>query len=133
MSASKRGKDKNKLPPFVALTWDLLNSPAYRDLTGSAGKALPYFWGKHGKGLKRDRGDFSGTFEFSYGEAERLGFAPRTFSRVIQELVQKGFIDPAGYGGLRGFCKSFNKFSLSSRWMDYGITGFKAASWKQSE
>ncbi|NVN97432.1 hypothetical protein HXX01_04380 [Candidatus Nomurabacteria bacterium] len=113
------------------MTWDLLNSEAYKTLPSSAAKALPYFLGKHGKGTKTD--DYSGTFEFSYAEAKRHGFATRTFSRVIQELVKKGFIDPAGYGGLRGFCKSFNKFMTSKRWERYGTKNFEEKSWKQTE
>jgi hypothetical protein len=40
-------KTKNHLPPFVPLTWDLLNHAAYRDLKPSAAKALPYFLGKY--------------------------------------------------------------------------------------
>jgi len=35
-----------KLPPFVPLTWKMLNSSAYKKLKQSSAKALPYFLGK---------------------------------------------------------------------------------------
>ncbi|MGD9687844.1 MAG: hypothetical protein AB7U43_12830, partial [Desulfobacter sp.] len=104
-------KEENKLPPFVGLTWELLNSKAYKELTPSAAKAAPYFYGKaRAKGPNANRA--SGIFEFSYEEATRFGFAKRTFARVITELVSKGLVDMAGYGGLRGNCKTTNKFRL---------------------
>lgn len=133
MSYVKRRKQKNRLPPFVAIFWSVLNSKAYRDLTSSAAKALPYFLGKDGMEKNKKCADYNGTIEFSYGEASKLGFATRTFSRIIQELVDKGFVDPAGYGGLRGFCKTYNKFKISSRWENYGTSCFKSESWKQTE
>ncbi|WP_226373880.1 immunoglobulin domain-containing family protein [Citrifermentans bemidjiense] len=105
---------------------------AYIDLPPSAAKALPYFYGKYGRKFKvvlyGKRGDhnIAGDFEFSYEEAVRLGFAKRTFARVIDELIEKGFIEMAGYGGLRGFCKSYNKFRPSYRWQRYGQPDFEA-------
>jgi hypothetical protein len=134
MSLGKRKKRRTgvRLPPFVPLFWDVLNSAAYKELTSSAAKALPYFLGKDGIAKCKNGNDSTGTIEFSYGEANKLGFATRTFSRVIQELVDKGFIDPAGYGGLRGFCKSFNKFRTSNRWQEYGTKSFKVESWKKT-
>jgi hypothetical protein len=133
MSHAKRARDKNRLPPFVPMTWEILNSKAYRELSPSAAKALPYFIGKNGKGQREKGAAYSGEIEFTYAEAVRLGFANRTFSRVIQELTSKGFLNPAAHGGLRGFCKSTNKFKLSSRWREYGKPGFEEKEWKCSE
>ena len=126
MSRAKRSTDKPKAPPFAMMPWELLNSSAFIALSPSAGKALPYFLGKQGKAFKREKEDFQGVFEFSYAEAKRLGFATRTFSRIITELVEMGFLTMAGYGGLRGFCKSLNKFELSDRWRKYGQPDFEA-------
>lgn len=107
------------------MTWEILNSCAFIELTPSAGKALPYF---RGKGLKiaytKNEAENSAEFIFGYDEAERLGFATATFGRIIKNLVAHGFIDMAGYGGLRGFCKSYNKFRLSDRWRRYGQSDF---------
>lgn len=125
MRKGRQSRNKPKSPPFVMMPWDLLNSAAFIALSPSAAKALPYFIGKQGKAYKREKEDFRGVFEFSYLEAKRLGFATRTFSRIIVELIEKGFVDMAGYGGLRGFCKSFNKFELSERWHNFGKPDFE--------
>jgi hypothetical protein len=121
-----RKKNANKIgTPFVPLTWVLLNSKAYRELPQSAAKALPYFIGKDGRGAFKYGEEYGGIFEFTYDEAIRLGFAKRTFAKVLKDLVSFGFIEMAGYGGLRGNCKSFNKFRLSIRWKQYGTPQFE--------
>jgi hypothetical protein len=133
MSYARKAKKTGRLPPFVPLTWEILNSRAYIELPPSAAKALPYFIGKNGKSQREEGADYCGEIEFTYGEAIRLGFANRTFSRVIQGLTTMGFLDPAAHGGLRGFCKSTNKFKLSLRWRDYGKPSFEKKEWKCSE
>src|SRR5208283_3666439 len=125
---AKKGT-KYKHPPFVAITWDMLNSKAYEEVTYSAAKALPYFLGKckrHFYDPQRYRLEFS----FSYSEGKRYGFSPSTFSKVIQELVRKGFIDPVDKGGLRSDGKSYNLFRLSQRWQKYGKNDFEHIDWK---
>jgi len=124
-----RKKIPNSLPPFVALTWGLLNNEAYKQLKSSSAKALPYFLGKF-KGGYRDPQRYLTEFPFSYSEGRKYGFAPATFSTVIQELVRKGFIDPVDKGGLRSDGKSYNLFKLSERWEKYGTAEFKALDWK---
>lgn len=42
----KRNREANRLPPFVPLTSEMLNHEAYKALTPSAAKALPYFLAK---------------------------------------------------------------------------------------
>jgi hypothetical protein len=118
----------NRLPPFVALIWEMLNSKAYKDLPPSSAKALPYFLGK--VKTSSDPQKYNLEFSFSYREAEKLSFAPATFSKVIQNLVAFGFIDPVDKGGLRGECKSLNMFRLSKRWKDFKTQDFKPANWK---
>jgi hypothetical protein len=125
-------KRSNRLPPFVPLTWELLNSKAYRDLPASAGKALPFFIGKV-KTRYNDPQRYSIEFELSYTEAQRYGFAVATHHRTIRELMAKGFIDPADKGGLRGLGCSSNRFTLSSRWKDYGNPGFVIVEWRRFE
>lgn len=129
MNRGGRGRLSKRLPPFVALTWEMLNSKAYKDLNYSSAKALPYFLGKY-KGAYRDPQRYLLEFPFSYSEAKRYGFSNSTFSKVIQELVRKGFIDPVDRGGLRGDSKSYNLFKLSRRWEKYGTEGFEHTEWK---
>lgn len=125
-----KGRRRNdKLPPFVPLTWEMLNSRAYKNLPPSSAKALPYFLGK----VKRKHNDFQryrDTFEFPYRYGNRLGFALGTFSKIIQDLVRFGFIDPVDKGGLRGDCKSSNVFRLSKRWEGYGAANFETLDWR---
>lgn len=121
---------RNKLPPFVALTWDMLNSTAYKALPPSSAKALPYFLGKIKSGFndpQRHLMDFS----FSYTEAQQLSFAVATYYRVIEGLMAYGFIDPVDKGGLRSQYKSYNLFRLSNRWKYFGTPNYERVEWGQ--
>ena len=123
----RRGKG-DKLPPFVALTWKMLNSQAYKELQASSAKGLPYFLGKVKCGYN-DPQRYTAEFSFPYAEGRTLGFALGTFSKVIQNLIHFGFIDPVDKGGLRGDCKSYNLFRLSRRWEFYGTRNFEEVKW----
>lgn len=123
-----RKTPKSKLPPFVALTWQMLNASAYIELNHAAGKALPYFLGK-AKYSYNDPQRYLTEFTFSYTEGKRYGFALSTFHKIIEELVKKGFIDPVDKGGLRSDGKSYNFFKLSKRWEKYGAKDFVCIEW----
>jgi hypothetical protein len=116
--------------PFVYMAWEILNSAAFKALTPSAGKALPFFLGKPKKPYG-DRDYYEIVFTFPYGEAIRFGFARATFFKIVEELIAKGFIDSIQKGGLRGEGKSFNRFKLSERWRGYGTKFFTVVSWKE--
>ena len=122
-------KRNNKLPPFVPLPWELLNSRAYKDLKYASAKAFPFFLGKR-KENYRDIQRYLIEFSFSYSEAKKYGFAPATFSKIIRELVGKGFIEPVDKGGLRSEGKSYNLFKLSQRWKEYGTSKFQFIDWR---
>ncbi len=80
-------RKRQKLSSFVPLIWTILNSSAYKDLSPSAAKALPYFLGKG----RTKRGLVE--FEFPYSEAyKRYGFPYQTFARIIKDLIKKGKI-----------------------------------------
>lgn len=119
----------NRLPPFVALTWEMLNSKAYKDIPPSAGKELPYFLGKV-KTAYNDSQKYLIEFSFSYREANKYGFATTTHHRTICALIEKGFIDPCDKGGLRSDGKSYNLFRLSRRWEKYGSKDFEEMKWQ---
>jgi hypothetical protein len=125
----QRRRRGNRLPPFVPLVWGMLNSPAYRALPYAAAKALPFFLGKF-KGGFHDPGKYQEEFRFSYGEGQRYGFSSATFSKVIQDLVRLGFIDPVDRGGLKSDGKGFSLFRLSQRWEGYGTPSFEALEWR---
>ena len=122
-------KSGSRVLSFSALPWEMLNSPAYIELPHSAAKALPYFIGK--VKVKLDVPErYTTEFSFSYREGQRYGFATGTFSKAIQALVAHGLIDPIDKGGLRSEGKSYNKFTLSLRWKNYGKPEFEALNWK---
>ena len=116
-----RGKN-GRLRPFVAMLWDLLNSHAYKGLSYPAAKILPYFLGRpHRPQTHPDY--YQIEFQFSYPEAEKLGFAKSTFAKCILELQAAGFIRKTRHGGLRGNRKGYNWFTLSSQWESDGAVG----------
>ena len=125
----KKQRQRHSLPPFVPLTWDILNHAAYKELPASAAKALPYFMGKV-KVSYRDSQRYWEEFTFSYREASKLRFASGTWSKVIQDLVAFGWVDPVDRGGLRGEGKSCSVFRLSHRWEKYGTDDFESKAWK---
>ena len=118
----KRTLNSNKLRrPFVALERNFLESPAYRALTSSAAKVYMHMKLRHGINESRGQPDFA----FTYRDAEAHGFSKSTFSRAIADLIAKGLIIQAEYGGLRGFCKFENRFQLSDRWRYFGTDRFE--------
>lgn len=125
-----RHKREDRLPPFVPLPWKILNSSAYQALRYASAKALPFFMGKpksHYDSLLY----YSTEFSFSYAEAERLGFARGTFSKVIRDVIETGFVDPVEKGGLRGTGKSCNLYRLSKRWREHGKPSFERLLWEE--
>jgi hypothetical protein len=121
--ARKKDKQKLALPPFVPMTWQLLNSAAYKSLSYAARAMLPYFIGKPNVNIRSDL-YLKTEFSISYREAQSYGCTTRTFTRVICNLMQKGFIDPIDKGGLRGFGLSCNVFRMSERWKNYDTKDF---------
>lgn len=126
MAVAKRIKKTTgiRLPPFTPIFNEELSSKAYQQLSGNAAKALPYFRRIHGILQKKLGDNYNGIFDFTYSEAEKFGFARRTFSRVITDLIEKGFIDLVVQGGKRGCGMSNSKFKMSERWRDYGTRVF---------
>jgi len=127
-----RKKINNRLPPFVAMTWDMLNSKAYRALPKSSAKILPFFIGKIQDFKYHDPARFESVFEFTYSEArKRLGYGRSTFFKVLNDLIEHGFIDPVKKGGLRSYGNTSSKFKLSKRWKQYDDTElFKKIKWR---
>lgn len=117
--AKARHSKGERLQPFVPIFHDELESTAYRTLTPTAAKLLPYFKRVCVKAT-RGKPDETTLFGFTYTEAVKYGFAKRTFSRAVQELQKNGFIDVAEIGGLRGAGHSCSQYKLSKRWVTHG-------------
>lgn len=117
--SKSRQKHKEKMPPFVPIRMDELESTAYRQLTGNAAKLLPYFKRTCIRAVK-GAPDTCTIFGFTYTEAAKYGFSRSTFRRAIQELIAKGFVDRVEKGGLRGVGHTCSKYKLSGRWVTFG-------------
>ncbi len=131
--AGKRGtrlrakKRRKKREPFVRLTLELIKGKAYRELPPSASKMLVHFLSRPGEAFGiplSDRQAYEVTFNFTYGEASKIGCARATFLTVIEALVRHGFIDPVKRGGVYNGRKVSSVFRLSQRWRAYGTPGF---------
>jgi len=122
MGKSRRSKAE-RLPPFVPIFHDELESTAYRTLSANAAKLLPYFKRICVKATRGKPNEIT-LFGFTYTEALKYGFARRTFSRAVQELQKHGFIDVAEVGGLRGAGHSCSQYKLSKRWVTFGGIGW---------
>jgi len=66
----------------------------------------------------------NGELVFTYEEAKRLyGITAGRFTRAIEELVEKGFLDISETG--MGLYKMATHYGISDRWRDYGTPSFR--------
>ena len=103
----------------------MINGRAYKALSPSAAKALPFFLAKVKLPVDADQ-RYREIFTLSYGELKAAAkLSDGTVSKVFRELVSTGFIDPVKKGGLRGNGKSCSEYKLSRRWKQYQQPGFR--------
>ena len=111
----------------VLLTWEILDSEAFKALSTSAIRVLLRFlqkrtWEKRKvKGLKKIVYS-NDALAFTYAEAAFLGIKNTAFYESIRRLVEVGFIDVDPQGGCYGI--DYSRYSLSERWSDYGTDNF---------
>jgi hypothetical protein len=116
---------------FVAMTWTLLNSKAFKELPPSSAKILPFFLGKVREEYHPENpAHYAVDFPFTYSEAKKYGFGKSTFFKMLRDLVRFGFIDMTKKGGLRSRGGHANTlFRLSRRWEKYGTAYFHDGGW----
>lgn len=117
--------------PVVVIERDLLKSPAFRQLNGTAKTVFFDFLMKRKiKMHARRRGKRkepiilnNGELEYTYAEAERKGIPRASFMRAIDTLVEYGFIDitHSGSGGKKG---DKSLYAISERWRLWGTSDF---------
>ena len=108
----------------------MLKSEAYLDLTFSARATLFHFFPKcqfqktGGRRSKNFKHVNNGELVFTYAEARELGFSSRTFSRVLRDLQEHGFIKITlrGFGGVGEFTAT-SQYALSDDWETWSKTG----------
>lgn len=127
---NRRAKHRERLPPFVPITHQMLESTAFKALSGNAAKLLLYFIRACVRCCK-GKPSTSVQFDFTYSEALKIGFAKNTFSRAMSSLVDHGFVDLVEPGGLRGVGHSNSKYRLSDRWATWGGIGWAQRAYKE--
>ena len=111
--------------PFVMFTYKMMNGRAYKALSPASAKCLPFFLAKVKLPVADDQ-RYREVFTLSYGELKAAAkLSDKTCSKIFQELVKIGFIDPVKKGGLRGNGKSCSEYKLSRRWEQYQQPGFR--------
>lgn len=115
----------------VVVDRKILESVAFRELDGKAAKVLMWFLAKRQfvrmKGNKRQEWVQinNGEIIFTYNEAlEQHKMSGQVFSRLIEDLLNKGFIDIEIPG--IGVGKASTKYAISKRWEKYGTADFVA-------
>jgi len=131
-----RKKKFRILGGVVLMPWEMLNSKAYKALKPSSAKALPFFMGKVKFGRKsgfeyESPVYYETIFRYPFHEGKEQGFSPATFQSVIEDLIDKGFVDPVCRGGKKSAGLGFSKFRLSPRWKMFNTEDFKFVSWEE--
>jgi hypothetical protein len=108
---------------FIAITFDMMDSKAFRKLTESGLKALIFCMRK--VKIKNPIDRFKYQFLFTYPEANKQGICDASFCRGIKQLQGLGFIDIVIKGGRRGESKFCTHYRLSQRWKKYNTPEFK--------
>ena len=105
MSRTKRHKIKGQ---FVVLLYKLIDSPAWRELTGNE-KSVYIDIRRQSYGANEQN------LKLPYSQVK---LSTRTTSKAIKHLVAVGLIDIVKHGGLFRQCSIY---ALSERWMIYKL------------
>lgn len=108
----------------------MIESSAFRVLSGTGIKVLLDFLGKRKIEKKRDkvkRKDRvvilnNGQLVYTYDEAKRRGITRPAFARALDDLIEHGFLDVAQSGA--GLFRSATLYALSDRWKSWGTDAF---------
>jgi predicted transcriptional regulator len=97
MKANRKGRSKGAIRGrFVAMTHDMIDSAAWRSLSGAAAKVYLDL-------ARLYDGKNNGDLAYGLGTAaERLALGKATVQRALKELMTKGFIRQESRGGWRG-------------------------------
>lgn len=113
----------------MMLDRSLVSSKAWLSLKGKATKVYLLFrlrcrYSKTGSGkYKQWTITNNGDITFGYREAQqRYGIKDKAFTRAIDELIEKGFLDITESG--MGAARIHSKYAISERWKLYGTTEF---------
>ena len=123
-----RKSDKFRLRRNIYLSWKVMDSESFKQLTPSATRVLLRFlqkrtWHTEGKGARKKTIFESTGLAFTYQEALWMDIKNTAFCDAIKRLVEVGFIDIEHQGGAYG--KDYSRYCLSKRWRNYGTEKFQ--------
>jgi len=108
---------------------EILRSKAFKELPGTAIQVLMWFYLKRKLKNMGSRGKEkwiiinNGEIVFSYADAEKkYGLTRARYSRALNALIEKGFIDIDHHGG--GMMGDCTLYAISERWRNYGTDQF---------
>ena len=107
------------------IEWELPFSTAYRGLNSHAKDVLWWFWSR--RVMEKDqRGRWghtnNGELVYTYAQAKRNGISQPAFTRALDNLLERGFLDIARTGA--GQFKAVTLYALSERWRKFGKPDF---------
>lgn len=105
--------------------WELPFSAAYRGLSSHAKDVLWWFWSR--RRMEKDhKGNYhatnNGELVYTYAQAKRNGIPQPAFTRAIDNLIERGFLDITASGA--GQFKVTTLYALSDRWRKFGKPDF---------
>ena len=103
-------KKKDRLPPFVAITKEMINSEAFKKLT-NASRVTYLLLKAQCKKFEQDE------VKFPYSHASAY-MKTNTFAKSIAQLIEYGFISKTQEGGL---FRRTNIYKLISEWKAYPL------------
>ena len=116
-------------PPGIYLEGKLLESAAFAELNRNEIRVVLRFYQKRQFPKKRKGQKVrnkvilnNGELTFPYSEALAMGISKSAFTRALDGVIRRGFIDIA-YSG-EGMYRSMSQYSISTRWMKYGTDQF---------
>ncbi len=118
----KKKKSNKIVGGFVPITYEIIDSLSFKELTGAAMHALILCMRKVKTNNPHDR--FSYEFTLTYREAKKSGLHASAFDRGIKRLHELGFVDIVHRGGMRYQGKACTKYRLSQRYQRYGTPEF---------
>ncbi len=86
------GTKSGKLPGFVPMLWEMLNSKAYKELSYSTKAALIHFLGKPKPANIVKREYYEVEFSFTYSEAKNMVFPRKPFLQQLSSWLKKDLL-----------------------------------------
>lgn len=118
--ADAHGRSKKPVGGFSRITTDMQRTVAFQSLTGSALRVLMWACFRNFNAATNTTASEKPKFKFTNAEAKsKLGMNSSTFSRAKNELNEKGFIDWAKRGGLKGVNGAPSLYCLSGKYKDW--------------